>query len=130
MKSIEEGKQPKDEGHSQSNKAPEHSGSRKNETKITNQAQKAQNRANSKTLQEWRDCKAATGARKKLARAKQKQHAPIGPTVGLKSAPVEFLSQKQKKNYSRIRSMYTKQTKKQKNGKRTQPRRLTKQGKS
>ena len=59
------GKQPKDEGQSQSNKAPEHSGSRRNETKITVQAQKAQNRANPTTFR-------------------------IGATVRLISAPVKF----------------------------------------
>ena len=62
------GIQPKDEGHSQSNKAPEHSSSRKNETKHTGQAQKTQNRVNPSTLQNWRDCQAESSARTEFAR--------------------------------------------------------------
>ena len=62
------GKQPKDEGHSQSNKAPEHSSSRKNKTKHTDQAQEAQNRANPSTSQDWHDCEAETSARNELVR--------------------------------------------------------------
>ena len=65
---MEMGKQPKDEGHSQSNKAPEHSRSHKNDTKHTDQAHKAQNRVNPSTLQDWHDCKAETSARIELVR--------------------------------------------------------------
>ena len=65
---METGKQPKDKGHNQSNKAPEHSSSRKNKTKHIDQAQEAQNRANPSTSQDWRDCEAETSARMELAR--------------------------------------------------------------
>ena len=91
---METGKQPKDEGHSQSNKALEHSSSQKNETKITDQAQKAQNQANPSTFQRWRDCKAETSARMGLARIIHWQHAPVGMIVTLKSAPAEFTKEK------------------------------------
>ena len=65
---METGKQPKDEGHSQSNKAPEHSSSRKNKTKHTDQAQEGQNGENPSTSQDLRDCEAETSTRKELAR--------------------------------------------------------------
>ena len=62
------GKQPKEEGHGHSNKAPEHSSSLKNKTKHPNQSQKAQNTVNPNTLQDWRDYKAETSAIIELAR--------------------------------------------------------------
>ena len=65
---MEMGKQPKDEGNSQSIKAPKHSSSRKNETKIRDQAQKAQNQANPSSPQHWRDCQVETSAILELAR--------------------------------------------------------------
>ena len=65
---MEMGKQPKDEGHNQSNNAPKHSSSRKNKTKHTDQAQEAQNRENPSTSQDWRDYEAETSAINKLAR--------------------------------------------------------------
>ena len=65
---MENEKQPKDEGHSQSNKALEHSSSWKNKTKHTDQDQEGQNRANPSTSQDWRDCEAETSARNELAR--------------------------------------------------------------
>ena len=70
-----------------------------------------------KNLQGWRDYKCETGARKRLARVEQRQHAPIGATVGLKIVPVEFLSKKLKISYSRNRPMQAKQSKKQKHTK-------------
>ena len=88
------GKQPKDEGHSQSNNAPEHSGSRKNETKHTDQAQKAQNRANSGTLQNWHNCQTESSTRTGLARLIHWQHARMGATIRLISVPVEFTMEK------------------------------------
>ena len=80
---MENGKQPKDEGHSQSNKAPEHSNSWKNKPKHTGQAQEGQNRANPSTSEDWRDCETETSARKELARVIHKQPAPMGATVRL-----------------------------------------------
>ena len=65
---METGKQPKDEGHIQSNKTPEHSSSRKNKTKHIDQAQEAQNRANPSTSQDLHDCEVETSARYELAR--------------------------------------------------------------
>ena len=91
---METGKQPKDEGHSQSNKAPEHSSKRKNKAKITNQCQKAQNPENPNASQDWRDCEAEISARMELARVIHKKPAPMGATVKLKSAPVELTMEK------------------------------------
>ena len=92
------GKQPKEECHIQSNKAPEHSSSRKNKTKHPDQSQKAQNAVNPSTLQDWHDCKAETSARMELARVIHWQHALVGATVTLKSAPTEFIKEKKKSN--------------------------------
>ena len=80
---METSKQPKDEGHSQSNKAPEHSSSWKNKTKHIDQAQKGQKGANPSTSQDWHDCEAETSAIKELARVIHKQPAPMGATVKL-----------------------------------------------
>ena len=88
------GKQPKEEGHSESNKALEHSSSRKKKTKHPDQSQKAQNTVNPSTLQDWRDCKDETSARMELARVIHWQHAPVGAIVTLKSAPAEFTKEK------------------------------------
>ena len=55
---METGKQPKDEGHSESNKAPKHSNKQKNKAKVTHQSRKAQNTENPNTSQDWRDCEA------------------------------------------------------------------------
>ena len=52
-----------------------------------------------------------------MARVVQRQHAPSGANVGLKTAPVEFLSKKLKISYSRNRPMQAKQSKKQKHTK-------------
>ena len=76
-------KQPKDGGHSQSNKALEHSSSRENKTKHTDQAQEAQNRENPSTSQDCHDCEVETSARKELARVIHKQPVPMGATVKL-----------------------------------------------
>ena len=91
---METGKKLKDEGHSQSNKAPEHSSKRKNKAKITDQSQKAQNTKNPNTSQDWRDCEAETSARMELARVIHKQPAPMGATVKLKSVPVKSTLEK------------------------------------
>ena len=80
---MEDGKQPKDEGHSQSNKAPEHSSSWKNKPKDTDQAQEGQNRANPSTSKDWHDYEAETSARKELAQVIHKQPAPMGANVNL-----------------------------------------------
>ena len=104
VKPIVEGKQPEDEGHTQSNKAPKHSCSQKNGTKTTNQTQKAQKEAKPSTTQDWCDYQGATSARTGLARGINWQHAPAGANIREKTMPVEFTNAKNEKEKSRSRS--------------------------
>ena len=91
---MEMGKQPKDEGNSQSIQAPKHSNSGKIMTKHIDQAHEAQNWENPSSSEDWHDCEVETSARDELARVIHKQHAPMGMTVKMKSTPVDFPSQK------------------------------------